>query len=87
MPRAFSSGAASIWSYALNSPPNFSRQDLGDRSRQRGLAVVDVADGADVDVRLGAFELTFAMCSLPGVSTSTFIIGSSSTGLAFACLP
>src|SRR5688500_15230888 len=24
MPRAFSSGAASIWSYALNSPPNFS---------------------------------------------------------------
>ena len=24
MPRAFSSGALSIWSYAMNSPPNFS---------------------------------------------------------------
>jgi len=28
------------------------RQDLGDRRRKRGLAVVDVADGADVDVGL-----------------------------------
>jgi len=32
-------------------------QDLGDRSGQRGLAVVDVTDGADVDVRLAALEL------------------------------
>src|SRR5690606_31450695 len=32
-------------------------QDLGDGSRQRRLAVVDVTDGADVDVRLGPLEL------------------------------
>src|SRR5690606_21993073 len=32
--------------------------DLGQRGGQRGLAMVDVADGADVDVRLGTFELT-----------------------------
>ena len=30
---------------------------LGDRSGQRGLAVVDVANRADVDVRFRAFEL------------------------------
>jgi hypothetical protein len=30
-----------------------------DRRRQRGLAVVDVTDGADVDVRLLAFEFCF----------------------------
>jgi hypothetical protein len=33
------------------------RQVLGDRGGERRLAVVDVADGADVDVRLGALEL------------------------------
>ena len=33
------------------------RQVLGDRSRQRRLPVVDVTDGTDVDVRLGALEL------------------------------
>ena len=32
-------------------------QVLGDGRGQRGLAVVDVADRADVDVRLGALEL------------------------------
>ena len=32
-------------------------QHLGDRRGQRGLAVVDVPDGADVDVRLGPLEL------------------------------
>ena len=38
------------------------RQHRGDRRRQRRLAVVDVADRAHVDVRLGAFE--FAFCHL-----------------------
>jgi hypothetical protein len=33
---------------------------LGDRRRQRGLAMVDVTDGPDVDVRLVANELFFA---------------------------
>src|SRR4051812_29709238 len=32
-------------------------QDLRDGRRQRGLTVVDVTDGADVDVRLGPLEL------------------------------
>ena len=32
-------------------------QNLGDRRGQRGLAVVDVTDGADVDVRLRPLEL------------------------------
>jgi len=32
-------------------------QHLGDRRGQRGLAVVDVPDGADVDVRLCPLEL------------------------------
>jgi hypothetical protein len=59
MPRAFSSGAASIWSYALASPPNLARQHRGDRRRQRRLAVVHVTNRAHVHVRLGAFELAF----------------------------
>ena len=35
------------------------RQHLGQGRGQRGLAVVDVADGADVQVRFGAFEFFF----------------------------
>jgi hypothetical protein len=35
-------------------------QVLADGRGQAGLAVVDVADGADVDVRLGALELLLA---------------------------
>ncbi len=34
-------------------------RDLGERSRQRGLAVVDVPDGADVHVRFAAIEFFF----------------------------
>ena len=34
-------------------------EDLGDGRRQRGLAVVDVTDRADVDVRLAAIEFLF----------------------------
>jgi len=36
-------------------------KDGGNRSSQRGLAMVDVADGADIDVRFGAFELSLAI--------------------------
>ena len=32
-------------------------QDGGDRSRQRGLAVIDVADGADVHVRFRCVQI------------------------------
>src|SRR5436190_1642606 len=35
------------------------REDLGDRRGQRGLAVIDVTDRADVDVRLTAIEFLF----------------------------
>jgi hypothetical protein len=35
-------------------------QNLGYRSCQRRLTVVDVTDGADVDVRLGPLELRLA---------------------------
>src|SRR5690606_8901078 len=41
------------------------RADLGQRCGQRGLAVVDVTDRADVDVRLGALELTLRHDCLP----------------------
>src|SRR5690606_20105824 len=37
-------------------------QHLGDRRGQRGLAVVDVTDGADVDVRLRPLELRLRHC-------------------------
>jgi hypothetical protein len=63
MPRAFSSGAASIWSYALASPPNFGRQHRRDRRRQRRLAVVHVTNRAHVHVRLGALKLAFCHAS------------------------
>ena len=56
MPRAFSSGALSIWSYALNVAPPRLRQHLGDRRRQRRLAMIDVTDRADVAVRLGPLK-------------------------------
>src|SRR4029077_6338974 len=39
-------------------------QDLGDRRGQGGLAVVDVTDRADVDVRLGPLELRLSHCGL-----------------------
>jgi hypothetical protein len=52
IPRAFSSGAASIWSYDFTSPPYFLRQHHGHRRRQRRLAVIDVPDRPHVHVRL-----------------------------------
>src|SRR5262249_59545959 len=39
-------------------------EDLGDGRRQRGLAVVDVADRADVHVRLGPLELLLGHLAL-----------------------
>ena len=40
-------------------------QVLGDGRRQAGLAMVDVTDGADVDVGLGALELLLGHCRRP----------------------
>ena len=57
MPRAFSSGALSIWSNATCLRPAPQAEHLRDRRRQRGLAVIHVTDRADVHVRLVANEL------------------------------
>src|SRR3954451_9686626 len=47
-------------------------QDLGDGSGQRRLSMVDVTDGADVDVRLGPLELGLRhFLSLLGLGTTT----------------
>src|SRR5437868_14826101 len=39
--------------------PTGLRQNLGDRRRQRGLAMIDVPDRANVAMRLGAVEFLF----------------------------
>jgi hypothetical protein len=58
MPRCFSSGALSIWSNGVKGLIGvLVVQHLGNRSCQRRLAMVDVTDGADVDVRLSPLEL------------------------------
>jgi len=57
IPRSRSSGALSIVSKARYSP-HPSGGGTGDRRRQARLAMVDVADRADIDVRLGALELS-----------------------------
>src|SRR5262249_27812224 len=44
------------------------RQHLGDRRRQGGLAVIDVSDRPDVDVRLAAVE--FFLCHVPNLCLS-----------------
>ena len=46
-------------------------QRLGDGRRQRGLAVIDVPDRPDVDVRLAAIKFSFAMCA--SVSCGIFV--------------
>jgi hypothetical protein len=45
--------------------PALLREDLRDRRGQGRLAVVDVTDRADVDVRLGALELLLGHSFLP----------------------
>ena len=59
MPRAFSSGALSIWSNAREGVVVgfVVGQHLRDRRGQGGLAVVDVTDRPDVEVRLRPLEL------------------------------
>src|SRR6201999_1660587 len=46
-------------------------QDLGDRCRQRGLAMVDVTDGADVAVRFITFKLCFGHLTLRLIAGSS----------------
>ena len=67
MPRWRSSGALSICVEGrhLVECRELVVQHLGDRRGQRGLAVVDVTDGADVDVRLGPLELRLATGAPP----------------------
>jgi hypothetical protein len=56
IPRSFSSGALSMESKLRASLKAFVSQNLRDRCGQCGLAVVNVADGSDVDVGLGALR-------------------------------
>jgi hypothetical protein len=62
MPRAFSSGAASIWSYALASPPNSLDSTVVIAAVRVVLPWSTWPDGAHVHVRLGPLE--FALCHL-----------------------
>src|SRR3954470_912958 len=48
------------------------RQDLGDGCGQRRLAMVDVTDGPDVDVRLAALELLLCHCVLSPLKVSNW---------------
>ena len=52
-------------------PADLLGQDLGDRRGKRRLPVVDVTDGADVDVRLVALELLLRHCG-PILSLKSF---------------
>src|SRR5690606_36580121 len=47
------------------------REDLRDRSGRRRLAVVDVPDGPDVDVRLAALELLLSHCAFLPLKSRT----------------
>ena len=58
------------------------REHLRDRRGQRRLAVVDVADRADVDVRLGALELLLGHASF---LRSPLGLGASTISLAIDC--
>ena len=59
MPRSFSSGAASISVVGLGLGEALLGQDGGDGGGKSGLAVVNVADRADVNVRF--FLLNFSL--------------------------
>src|SRR5450759_383171 len=65
-------------------------QNLGDGRGQRGLAVVDVTDGADVDVRLGPLELRLRHLCPPrdygsyAVRRICWSVGGLTTGMSFS---
>jgi hypothetical protein len=42
-------------------------QDFGDGGGQSGFAVIDVADGSDVDVRLASIKLFLAHILIPSL--------------------
>ena len=73
MPRSRLSGALSISSNAVKSAvavpcePSLSEKRLGDSRGKRGLAMVDVTNGADVYMRLGAVKLFLFSPSYPPV--------------------
>src|SRR4051812_33964177 len=64
-------------------------QDLGDRRGQRRLPVVDVPDGADVDVRLGPLELGLGHWVPLSVSFAVVRVlwGGQCSGTAATCPP
>ena len=51
----------------------FESESLGDRCGQGGFAVVNVTDGTDVDVRLGAFKCSLCHFEFPPFNKNFFI--------------
>jgi hypothetical protein len=64
MPRAFSSGALSIWSNATCCARPCAAWIDVIAAVSVGLAVIDVTDRADVHVRLRALELCLGHCPI-----------------------
>ena len=52
-------------------------QHLGDRRRQRGLAVIDVTDGPDVAMRLRTLEFFLSHVGSPSFNTKTKVFSTS----------
>src|SRR5207244_10692129 len=62
------------------------REDLGDGRRERRLAVIDVADRADVDVGLAAVELFLAHGGSSGFAEVGAVLSSSTRSRAIRTL-
>ena len=60
IPRAFSSGALSILSKSTTCRTENFGADASQSSSQSGFTVVNVTDGANVDVRLGTIKFFFS---------------------------
>jgi hypothetical protein len=54
--------------------PALVRGNLGERRGQRGLAVIDVADGADVDVWFGTVEFLFCHVVCPALALDLSVV-------------
>jgi len=65
IPRSFSSGALSILSKSTTAEPKNFGADASQSCGQSGFTVVNVTDGANVDVRKGTIKFFFSHDSEP----------------------
>ena len=83
IPRAFSSGALSIWSNVNDCRTENFGADASQSSSQSGLTMVNVTDSADVNVRHGTIKFFFShdneLLCLKGLNQPCFLITSAST--------